>query len=120
MQVLLVFFGLLTLFSTPFSFLFFFFKIDVKLISVYHPTSEETFVTTNASMEGFFEGVEIVAKAMTSATTAVAGEISTKASVPPSKAFLLRIIPLLREASLGSPPLFLPSLLPLRREPLLW
>ena len=69
-----------------FLFFFSFFKIDVKLIFVYHRTSKETLIPTNASIEGFFEGVEIFAKAMTSTATTIAGEVSAEVSIPPSEA----------------------------------
>ena len=74
------------LYSIFFLFFFSFFKIDVKLIFVYHPISEETLVATNASIGGFFEGVEIFAKAMTSTATTIAGEVSAEVSIPPSEA----------------------------------
>ena len=106
------------LYSIFFLFFFSFFKIDVKLIFVYHPMSEETLVATNASIEGFFEGVEIFAKAMTSTQLPLLGKFLLRFQFLLLRPFLLRMVPLLREASLGSPPLFLLSLLPLWREPL--
>lgn len=75
--------------------------------------SEETLVATNASIGGFFEGVEIFAKAMTSTATTIAREVSAEVSIPPSEAIPTEDGTSIEEASLGSPPLFLPSLLPL-------
>ena len=50
---------------------------------------------------------------MTSTATTIAGEVSAEVSIPPSEAIPTEDGTSIEEASLGSPPLFLPSLLPL-------
>ena len=49
--------------------LFFFFscfQADPEPLSVYHPTTEEVSAAMGIPMKGFFDGVDIVAKAMAS------------------------------------------------------
>ena len=78
--------------------LFRYFQIDAEPIAVYVPLSEETSIgptvgikvvsakgnvseeekasaVTDTPMEGFFDGVDIIAKAMASATTATTREV---------------------------------------------
>ena len=52
-----------------FFFLNFFIKVDLKPLSVYHPTSGEISIAMGMPMEGFFNGADIVAEAMTSTST---------------------------------------------------
>ena len=52
-----------------FFFLNFFIQVDLKPLSVYHPTSGEVSIAMGMPMEGFFDGVDIVAEAMTSTST---------------------------------------------------
>ncbi|XP_050287237.1 uncharacterized protein LOC126726153 isoform X2 [Quercus robur] len=61
------------------------FEVDPEPLSVYHPTSEEAPTTVSASMEGFFNRANVVAKAMASASATTAQEAPTKALVPPSE-----------------------------------
>ena len=57
-----------------FFFLFFFLfllhilQVEPKLISIYHPTAKEVFAVIGTPMEGFFDGVDVVAKAMAPTT----------------------------------------------------
>ena len=48
---------------------FYFIQVDLKPLSVYHPTSGEVSIAMGMPMEGFFDGVDIVAEAMTSTST---------------------------------------------------
>ena len=52
-----------------FFFLNFFIQVDLKPLSVYHPTSGEISIAMGMPMEGFFDGADIVAEAMTSTST---------------------------------------------------
>ena len=49
----------------------FFIQVDLKPLSVYHPTSGEVSIAMGMPMEGFFDGADIVAEAMTSTSTTV-------------------------------------------------
>ena len=57
-----------------FFFLFFFLfllhilQVEPKLISIYHPTAKEVFAVIGTPMEGFFDWVDVVAKAMAPTT----------------------------------------------------
>ena len=42
----------------------FFIQVDLKPLSVYHPTSGEVLAAIGMPMEGFFDGADIVAEAM--------------------------------------------------------
>ena len=63
----------LTPYVCLFIFFFFFFnffiQVDLKPLSVYHPTSGEVSIAMGMPMEGFFDGADIVAEAMTSTST---------------------------------------------------
>ena len=47
----------------------FFIQVDLKPLSVYHPTSGEVSIAMGMPMEGFFDGADIVVEAMTFTST---------------------------------------------------
>ncbi|KAK9998115.1 hypothetical protein SO802_017718 [Lithocarpus litseifolius] len=48
-------------------------RANPEPLSIYHPTSEEVFATIGTPMEGFFDGVDIMAEAMTSTPATAQG-----------------------------------------------
>lgn len=48
-------------------------KVDLEPISIYHPMIEEVFAAMGTPMEGFFDGADVVAKAMAFASAAAQG-----------------------------------------------
>ena len=70
--------------SAPLSFIylfFWYFQADPEPFSVYHPTTEEIFTALGTPMEGFFDGAEVVTKAMAFPFAAAQG-IHTKTPIP--------------------------------------
>ena len=63
------------------SFLIGYFQADPEPFSVYHPTTEEIFTALGTPMEGFFDGAEVVTKAMAFPFAAAQG-IHTKTPIP--------------------------------------
>ena len=49
-------------------FFFFFLKVDLEPLSVYHPTNGEVPAAMGMPIEGFFDEADIMAKAMASAS----------------------------------------------------
>ena len=49
-------------------FFFFFLKVDLEPLSVYHPTNGEVPAAMGMPIEGFFDGADIMVKAMASAS----------------------------------------------------
>ncbi|XP_050271871.1 uncharacterized protein LOC126715345 isoform X2 [Quercus robur] len=51
-------------------------KVDLEPISIYYPTIEEVSATIGTPMEGLFDGVDVVAKAMAFASAAAQGALA--------------------------------------------
>ena len=62
-------------------FIFWYFQADPEPFSVYHPTTEEIFTALGTPMKGFFDGAEVVTKAMAFPFAAAQG-IHTKTPIP--------------------------------------
>nr|POF27532.1 hypothetical protein CFP56_19819 [Quercus suber] len=59
--------------------------LDTESIFVYHLMSEEAPIAIDILMEGFFNGVDTVAKAMASATATTTKKVLAEASAFPSR-----------------------------------
>ena len=64
------------------SLLFFVLQAELEPISIYHPTTEEVSAAMGTPMKGFFDGVDVVAETMASATTTAAQGVPVETPIP--------------------------------------
>ena len=60
-------------------------QAEPEPISIYHPTAEEISASMGTPMEGFFNGVDVVFEATTSATPATTQGVPAETSIPSTK-----------------------------------
>ena len=70
---------------SPFHFLFCVPQVEPEPISIYHPTTEDIFASMGTTMEGFFDGANMVFEVVTPAIPTAAQRVSTKAPIPSTK-----------------------------------
>ncbi|KAL0004745.1 hypothetical protein SO802_012306 [Lithocarpus litseifolius] len=61
------------------------FEAKPKPISIYHPTAEEISAAMGTPMEGFFDGADVVAEAIATASPAAVQEAPAETSIPSAK-----------------------------------